>query len=63
MTDEEAIDKLNMWYSMMNSVENPDSIHLYNMAVILKAIKALEQQPCEDTISRQAAIEALQGRK
>ena len=23
------------------------------------AIKALEQQPCEDTISRQAAIEAL----
>ena len=27
------------------------------------AIKALEQQPCEDTISRQAAIDALQGRK
>ena len=27
------------------------------------AIKALEQQPCEDTIGRQAAIDALQGRK
>ena len=26
-------------------------------------IKALEQQPCEDTISRQDAIEALQCRK
>ena len=25
------------------------------------AIKALEQQPCEDTISRQAAIDALNG--
>ena len=25
------------------------------------AIKALEQQPCEDTISRQAASDALQG--
>ena len=27
------------------------------------AIKAIEQQPCEDTISRQALIDALQGRK
>ena len=26
-------------------------------------LKALEQEPCEDTISRQAAIDALQGRK
>ena len=27
------------------------------------AIKALEQQPCEDTISRQAAIDALENTK
>ena len=46
MTDEEAIDKLKMWYSMMNSVENPDNIHLDNMAVILTAIQALEQRSC-----------------
>ena len=27
------------------------------------AIEALEQQPCNDAISRQAAIDAIQGRK
>ena len=29
----------------------------------IKALKALEQEPCGDAISRQAAIEAIQGRK
>ena len=33
-----------------------DVLTAYDMA-----IKALEQQPCEDTISRQAAIDALKG--
>ena len=33
-----------------------DVLTAYDMA-----IKALEQEPCEDTISRQAAIDALQG--
>lgn len=35
---------------------NQESIEALGMA-----IKALEQQPCEDTISRQAAIDALKG--
>jgi hypothetical protein len=35
-----------------------DVLTAYDMA-----IKALEQEPCEDTISRQAAIEALENTK
>ena len=33
-----------------------------DMALVADAIKALEQQTCEDAISRQAAIVALDGR-
>ena len=52
MTREEAIKLLaNATYSD-EWQGNEDLTTAYNMA-----IKALEQQPCEDTISRQAAID------
>ena len=54
MTREEAIKLLvNATYSD-EWQGNEDLTTAYNMA-----IKALEQQPCEDTISRQAAIDAV----
>lgn len=31
-----------------------------DMALVADAIKALEQEPCEDAVSRQAAIEAVE---
>lgn len=55
MTNEEAIKLLvNATYSD-EWQGNEDLTTAHNMA-----IKALEQQPCEDTVSRQAAIDALQ---
>ena len=58
MTREEAIKLLvNATYSD-EWQGNEDLTTAYNMA-----IKALEQQPCEDTISRQAAIDALEQAK
>ena len=48
-------DECSLCYEQGNMWEQKEALDM--------AIKALEQQPCEDTISRQAAIEALQGRK
>lgn len=44
-------DECPLCYEQGNMGEQKEALDL--------AIKALEQQPCEDTISRQAAIEAL----
>ena len=64
MTREEAISQLKMDrdlcnFDPMTGEEAPMNEDCRKSAEALDmAIKALEQQPCEDTISRQAAIEA-----
>ena len=55
MTIQEQILKLQT-YKMY---EGEDTVYVERDDVL----KALKQQPCEDCISRQAAIDALQGRK
>ena len=60
MTREEAIALLESRRDLIKS--DYPKIDDYREALEI-AIKALEQKPCEDTISRQAAIDALQGRK
>ena len=52
MTREEAIEQLKVYRACM-SVDGAD-VEAYNMA-----IQALEQEPCEDTISRQAVLDEL----
>ena len=56
MTREEAIEVLNNTSFFAPSMSDVDE-------ALDMAIEALEQEPCEDTISRQDAIDALQGRK
>ena len=46
-------DECSLCYEQGNMGEQKEALDM--------AIKALEQQPCEDTISRQAAIDALMG--
>lgn len=55
MTREEAIGKL--VYARQNADEELDSDWCASLDM---AIKALEQQPCDDAISRQAAIDAVE---
>ena len=55
MTREEAIEKLK-WLLDCNYV---DSFEEEENEAIKLAIKALEQEPCEDAISRQAVHEAI----
>ena len=56
MTKAEAI-------AMLKRIQEPEAwepqINQAAFEALDMAIKALEQQPCEDTISRQAAIDAL----
>jgi hypothetical protein len=65
MTREEAIAQLKMDrdlanFNPMTGEEEPMNEDCRKSVEALDmAIKALEQQPCEDTISRQAAIEAI----
>ena len=47
-------DECSLCYEQGNMEEQKEALDM--------AIKALEQQPCEDTISRQAAVEALKNR-
>jgi predicted ABC-type ATPase len=60
MTKAEAI-------AMLKRIQEPEAwepqITQAAFEALDMAIKALEQQPCEDTISRQAAIEALENTK
>ena len=59
MTKAEAI-------AMLKRIQEPEAwepqINQAAFEALDMAIKALEQQPCEDTISRQAAIDAIFGR-
>ena len=54
MTREEAIDLLDNLNGMIEDSRNSDYDTAFKMA-----IKALEQEPCEDAISRQAVLEAI----
>jgi hypothetical protein len=57
MTNEEAINTFKEWIERDKKMEYADrleNIEIYNMA-----IQALEQQPCEDAISRQAVLEVI----
>lgn len=61
MTKAEAI-------AMLKRIQEPEAwepqINQAAFEALDMAIKALEQEPCEDTIRRQAALmEALKGRK
>ena len=55
MTTEEAIKFGNMWLEINEDCKDSNTYTFFQMA-----IKALEQQPCEDCISRQEAISAIQ---
>ena len=57
MNREEAINKLN-WALDNNMIEDVQSAYDYIMAIKM-AIKALEQEPCGDAISRQAVLERI----
>ena len=60
MNREEAINKLN-WALDNNMIEDVQSAYDYIMAIKM-AIKALEQEPCEDAISRRDVLDlAKQG--
>ena len=59
MTSDEAIDIIKSECYVFNPF-NFDRSTIVNTKLDM-AIKALEQQPCEDTISRQAAIDAIMG--
>ena len=52
-----------MWKYEQITGESAEHVPIIKLGAFLdgydKAIKALEQQPCEDCISRQAAIEAM----
>lgn len=54
MTNEEAKDLLDNLIGMVDDNQESD----YDTALKM-AIKALEQQPCEDCISRQAALDTF----
>jgi hypothetical protein len=54
MTKEEAIS----YFKMSISIGDTDDERQHNEALKM-AIEALEQEPCEDVVSRQAAIDAL----
>ena len=58
MTSDEAIDIIKSECYAFNPF-NFDRSTMINTALDM-AIKALEQEPCEDTISRQAAIPGCQ---
>ena len=55
MTREEAIARIKE-HMLIHKMNEPRAIYISE--ALDMAIKALEQQPCEDTISRQAAIDA-----
>ena len=60
MTNEEAIKNIKellRWYLK----EEPMSETVYKREAVEMAIKALEQQPCEDCVSREEALLALTG--
>ena len=60
MTTEEAILVLQKIKPIPHRGDGKSITHTLEMIAIDKAIKALEQQPCEDCISRQEAISAIQ---
>jgi hypothetical protein len=61
MTNKEAIELLNRIAPMPRRGVGNSTTQLLVMEAICKAIKVLEQQPCEDCISREQAIRATYG--
>ena len=57
MTREEAISIMNVIVHMLEPQYDTDRIE----DAVEKAIKALEQEPCDDAISRQAAVNIASG--
>lgn len=54
MNKEEAIEFGNMWLQV-----NEDSPNSHTYKFFQKALKALEQEPCEDCVGRQAVLVAM----
>ena len=59
MTNEEAIEILNGIAPMPRRCDGKSTTHLLVMEALEMAIKALEQEPCEDCISREEAINEM----
>ena len=60
MTREEAILNFAEWIKRDSEMVNVDIVdRLENIEIYKIAIKALEQEPCEDCISRQAVIQII----
>ena len=59
MTNKEAIELLNRIAPVPTRGGGKSTTHLLVMEAIIMAIKALEQQPCEDCISREELINEL----
>ena len=60
MNREEAIEELKTRYLTMSQCLDKEELHKANKAIDM-AIKALEQEPCEDVISRTEAIRVASG--
>lgn len=56
MTREEAIEFGNMWLQINEDCKDSNTYAFFQMA-----IKTLEQEPCDDAISRQAVIDEIFG--
>ena len=56
MTNEEAIEILNGIAPMPRRCDGKSTTHLLVLEALEMAIKALEQEPCEDCISREALM-------
>lgn len=55
MTKEEAIEFGNMWLEMNEDCKDTNTYTFFQMS-----IKALEQEPCDDVISRQTVLDMMQ---
>lgn len=55
MSREEAIEFGKLWLEVMTEDKGSNTYEFFKMA-----LKALEQEPCEDAISRQVALETLE---
>ena len=61
MTNKEAIEELKTRYLTMSQCLDKEELHKANKAIDM-AIQALEQEPCEDAISREVTKNALMNR-
>lgn len=59
MTRKEAISVLNKIKPTMHRADGKSASHILEAIALDVAIKALEQEPCDDAVSRQAVLNTL----